>query len=237
MKKLSYILLTITLLASFAFQAFALEKDAVKITMQTENTDGTTAFFSLPSEDKTVNISISFDKISHYEYIDVQLFSNNDVLKFKTAVVSDDIVTIKSVSGSENKAFFKARFNREYLNTEYQDKYCNGNFSFLPVKAGKIDLTVTAYGIDLEGNKVELDVEFNDVITEIKAKYDASECQQGDVNCDGEITAADARLALRIAATLFIPIEGIEKLADIDVSGKVTASDARTILRMAAGLE
>lgn len=58
----------------------------------------------------------------------------------------------------------------------------------------------------------------------------------GDVNCDGKLTAADARLALRYSAKL-------EKLSEIqiaaaDVDGKkgVTAADARMILRAAAGL-
>ena len=61
----------------------------------------------------------------------------------------------------------------------------------------------------------------------------------GDVNGDGRITAADARLALRIAAH----IDTIEALGtslvvcDITLDNKVTAADARIILRKAAGLE
>lgn len=237
MKKLLCVLLTITMLAGFALSAFAQEKDLVEITMYAENTDGTTAFFDFPSEDKTVNIRVNFNKISNYENIEVKIHSNNDMLEFQTSIVTEDAVTFKTVVGSGKEVLFNARFNREYLGTEYQDKYCDVSILFLPVKTGEIDLTVSAYGIDLEGNKVELAVEFENVITEIRARYEASECQQGDVNCDGEITAADARNALRIAAKLESPEESITKLADMDDSGKVTAADARTILRMAAGLE
>lgn len=236
MKKILCIFLAIVMLTGLTLPVFAQEKDVVKITMHAENTDGTTAFFNLPSEDKTVNISVRFNNISDYEYIDVHFLSNNDVLELYNATVSEDAVTFKSIGGSGKEAYFKARFNRDYLGTEYQDKHCYGNFSFLPLKAGKIDLTVTAYGIDLEGNKVDLDVEFENVITEIKAKYDASECQQGDVNCDGEITAADARKALRISARLEAPEDEIRTLADFDSNGKVTAADARKILRKSAGL-
>ncbi|MBR5426961.1 MAG: dockerin type I repeat-containing protein [Clostridia bacterium] len=58
----------------------------------------------------------------------------------------------------------------------------------------------------------------------------------GDVNGDGKISTADARLALRRASA-------VEKLgavsfaaADVDLSGKVNSTDARRILRAAARL-
>ena len=59
----------------------------------------------------------------------------------------------------------------------------------------------------------------------------------GDVDLDGGVSAADARLALRSAV-------GLEKLsaekalnADADRDGKITAADARLILRKTVGLE
>ena len=58
-----------------------------------------------------------------------------------------------------------------------------------------------------------------------------------DVNNDGNITAADARLALRAAAKI-IEIVGENFIAaDINSDGKITASDARLILRKAAKLD
>lgn len=59
----------------------------------------------------------------------------------------------------------------------------------------------------------------------------------GDVDGNFNITAADARLALRISAQLHIPDEKQTTAADIDKSGKVNASDARKILRTAAQLD
>lgn len=57
----------------------------------------------------------------------------------------------------------------------------------------------------------------------------------GDVDLNGKITAADARLALRCSAKL-------EKLSDVSMlaadyigDGKITAADARAILKVAAG--
>ncbi len=60
----------------------------------------------------------------------------------------------------------------------------------------------------------------------------------GDLNGDSEVTASDARLALRISAKLYIPEdENINAVADVDYSGDVTASDARIILRVSAKLQ
>ncbi len=59
----------------------------------------------------------------------------------------------------------------------------------------------------------------------------------GDIDNDGSVTAADARLALRAAVGLdelepgSIPF----RMADVDLSDRVTAADARLILRKAVG--
>lgn len=61
----------------------------------------------------------------------------------------------------------------------------------------------------------------------------------GDVNLDGKITAADARLVLRISARLEeYPDVGsvVFKNADVNGDGVITAADARIILRVSAGL-
>lgn len=59
----------------------------------------------------------------------------------------------------------------------------------------------------------------------------------GDVDGDGVVTAADARLILRRAAKLISFTADQDWLADVDDDGEVTAADARIVLRVAAGLE
>lgn len=59
----------------------------------------------------------------------------------------------------------------------------------------------------------------------------------GDVNLDGEITAADARLALRAAAKLEKLSEAQLKNADVITDSVIKANDARLILRVSAQLE
>lgn len=59
----------------------------------------------------------------------------------------------------------------------------------------------------------------------------------GDVNGDGKITSADARMILRVAAKIDSFSEAQEKAADVNRSGKVNSGDARTALRVAAKIE
>ena len=61
----------------------------------------------------------------------------------------------------------------------------------------------------------------------------------GDPDHDGRVTAADARLALRLAVGLedYYPASGFFLACDADGDGEATAGDARAILRAAVGLE
>ena len=58
----------------------------------------------------------------------------------------------------------------------------------------------------------------------------------GDVDLDGEITAADARIALRASSKLIRLSREAFIAADVDEDGIITAADARIILRMSARL-
>ncbi|MCD7827919.1 MAG: dockerin type I domain-containing protein [Clostridiales bacterium] len=59
----------------------------------------------------------------------------------------------------------------------------------------------------------------------------------GDVNGDGSVTAADARLAIRFAGKLDYLTEEQQTAADYDGDGAVKISDARKILRVSAFLD
>ena len=74
---------------------------------------------------------------------------------------------------------------------------------------------------------------FSDVFTIYITPY----YQKGDVDYDAEVTAADARHALRAAVELITLTGRPFNAADADSDGKITAADARLILRAAVGLE
>lgn len=66
---------------------------------------------------------------------------------------------------------------------------------------------------------------------------DENELFAGDVDSDGVVKAADARLALRISVGLENASKETKLLADVDGDGAVKAADARLILRYSVGLE
>ena len=100
------------------------------------------------------------------------------------------------------------------------------------------------YSVDNKGNMtlVESAPEMNMLLTSTKlsgmfAVVQDKRYRPGDVNGDTEITATDARLALRIAARIDTPTEQQLISADINKNSVVDAADARKILRAAAKLE
>ncbi len=72
----------------------------------------------------------------------------------------------------------------------------------------------------------------------ITLNVEIPDCQlKGDVNGDNEIDAADARLALRVAAKLEKLTTKAEIACDVNEDNTVNSIDARLILRVAAKLE
>lgn len=59
----------------------------------------------------------------------------------------------------------------------------------------------------------------------------------GDIDGDGKVTAADARVGLRDSVDLEKLTKRQKRAADVDGDGKVTAADAREILRKSVGLD
>lgn len=99
-------------------------------------------------------------------------------------------------------------------------------------------LSVTGFDPTAAVGEQTITVNFFDKTAEFKIIIEP-EFAKGDVDMDGNITASDARLALRAAVNL-------EKLSDVQLilanvdksaDGKITAGDARLILRGAVKLE
>ncbi len=83
-----------------------------------------------------------------------------------------------------------------------------------------------------------LDEEVIAALEEPSTDDDEPVVSTGDINADGEITAADARLILRMAAKLDnVTDPALLAAADLNKDGVITADDARIALRIAAKLE
>ncbi|MBQ6553417.1 MAG: choice-of-anchor J domain-containing protein [Clostridia bacterium] len=63
-----------------------------------------------------------------------------------------------------------------------------------------------------------------------------ADVMKGDMDKDGEITVADALMALRIAAKLADASDEAVAVGDVDADGSITVADALAILRVAAKL-
>ncbi len=61
-------------------------------------------------------------------------------------------------------------------------------------------------------------------------KFENGLIEMGDLNFDGDISAADSRLSLRFAVELDTPTALQRKLGDVDNDGQLTSADARAIL-------
>lgn len=75
------------------------------------------------------------------------------------------------------------------------------------------------------------------VLNTLKAVLAAMGYLLGDVNMDGQITAADARLALQFAADVVTYNKQQAVMADVNYDGFLSASDSRKILRISAQLD
>lgn len=122
--------------------------------------------------------------------------------------------------------FTVSNIARNMTVSKFNDNFTNINSCVIYNKSNNVvneeALIATGYRINYQD------------VTGIVTNYKVS--VTGDVNSDGKVTSADARLILRAAAH----IENFENeffiAADVNCDNKITASDARKTLRVAANL-
>ncbi|MBQ6066252.1 MAG: dockerin type I repeat-containing protein [Clostridia bacterium] len=131
----------------------------------------------------------------------------------------------------------------------------NGNASYITVTAGEPSdssnefFSVDFYGYVLASGMSEvvtgvrpaclLDPNAQIVQCKVEEVGTAKSAPAGDVDGDGKVSSADARLALRASVGLEKYAKGSAQFtaADADKDGKITSADARLILRASVGLE
>ena len=132
---------------------------------------------------------------------------------------------------------------------EGTDGNASGNHLHISVGKGKyrngwVQNTRGNWVIDTVGGAIKpeeaffIDTKFTNVIKTQGIKFkELPRIIMGDLNNDGKVTAADARIALQIAAKTIKPTAYQLKVGDINGDGKITAADARSILKIAAGIK
>ena len=146
---------------------------------------------------------------------DLPLTGNTLYVYKPSTIVVYDIIDVDSVEFIENPVTTKVVMSKRY------NTYPTYTVHFDVTKKGTYKFRAT----DILGNTKEYTLVYTNM--------------PGDINMDGGITAADARLALRASVGLEHYAPGSEKfvLADYNQDGTVSASDARSILRAAVGLD
>ncbi len=152
---------------------------------------------------------------------------------YKLNVVLDSLFDLSFISGCGNGSF---DFDIE---TMLMDKFL-GNLLNFDIEAA-VSILAENEESSLFNKKVNVAVIdlVDDLITglfdesyELPAAF-----VLGDVDMSGDISASDARLALRASVGLETLAGAAAKAADADKSGDISAADARLILRASVGLE
>ncbi len=109
---------------------------------------------------------------------------------------------------------------------------------YISLLTGNMDLVFTYDPVKIFGNLFDLDTESLTTKNpeDTTAHPDEMVIGIGDVDGDGRVTAADARVILRRSAQLITLTMEQDALADVNKDGQVTATDARIVLRYCAGL-
>lgn len=132
--------------------------------------------------------------------------------------------------GTNDVRFFSALFEKLTLDGKEVDK---SNYSVSEwMHVTTIHLNAD-YVKTFAPGEYTFTAQFMNADTTLKLKIHAA----GDVNGDGTVNAADARLALRASAKLEELSDMQKKAADVDSKDGITAADARKILRAAAKLD
>lgn len=136
---------------------------------------------------------------------------------------------IETLSVSENAVYIYNLYHNGLVIDESQSSV--SSYSYTADKPGEYYITV--YLKDSSSS--------TDIVTSEKVQINNStlmpELILGDLNFDGNVTASDARTALRYATSLEDLSESAILAADVNKDGNVTVSDARLILRVAAKLD
>lgn len=131
--------------------------------------------------------------------------------------------------------FYRTLFRRIEVKEPWTTVLYSTN-SELVFEDGKWVVTADVFNWETEEMAGQITVVMNEDGTICNIEIVEIEIQQGDVNCDGKVTAVDARLVLQYVAGLIDEYELNTFYADLNEDGEITAVDARIILQKVAGL-
>ena len=199
--------------------------DTVVTVTEVKNDWGKTSYENIPG----------WINLKYASLLSVNQASENDLkISFVSAnrqtVKPGEAITWSAMAADGNSTKYQYSFTVYRYGTviTISDLSESGIFTFTPEDEGIY--TVFVYAVDGDNNIANA---YSDEIYCI----DADSFIMGDVNGDGKVTSADARITLRVSAGIEDESAVIFVSADVNEDGKITSADARFILRKAAGIE
>ena len=151
----------------------------------------------------------------------------------------EEIFGITDVDVKESEFYNRKLFGGEVVVEDYNSSMYPEEIEMV-FKDGKwvitSDIFDNIYGIEAMVYVGKITVVLNEDGTVCSIDIEEIEIEAGDVNCDGAVTAVDARLVLQYVAGLIGEYEFNTFYSDLNEDGAVTAVDARLILQKVAGL-
>ncbi|NMP38360.1 MAG: hypothetical protein GX051_09635 [Clostridiales bacterium] len=177
-------------------------------------------------------------------YLRTDVMANNEVVSGETKTVTfngNDYVSTLDPSGS----FYVIGATGGVKN--YVAKDASETDELFPRAQAIVDTSLSVFSaITIDGRNLYFDAYTVDTENDTTQRIDSFAIEKspapvgillGDVDFDGLVTAADARIILRCATGLESLSEDAFVAADVDFKDGITAADARAVLRVAAKLE
>ena len=180
------------------------------------------------SED-TYFVALSLEKGKYLTDGTLSLEYDSNVFTLtKTDLVSGWRVTAASPVNNKSAISFASPVGKQLTDEKYD--ICMFVFKINDRNAGEKTIRISGTGFlsAAKGDSVTVNLQYTPPVPEYTL---------GDVDNDGSITAADARLALRASVALEKLSDAGFLAADVNSDKSVTAGDARLILRASVGLE
>lgn len=135
----------------------------------------------------------------------------------------------------ESSSFYNKLLRKVVLEEPFDNgiDYIIDEFAF---ENGKWVLLADVYYWETYEFVGQVEVVLNEDFTVENISFTEKTVELGDVNCDGEVTAIDARLVLQYVAGLVDEYAINLFYADLNEDGEISAIDARFILQKVAGL-
>ncbi len=165
------------------------------------------------------------DIINSYNQTDTDENSCTLTFSVNSDSVTDAVVYVRASSSDSAKSY----------RCKISGRTASVTINASDIKSGETNFSAKIM-VFISSSDEPVDVTEN-ITIQLSSSSDDAQRLIGDINADGKITAADARLLLRYTAKLESLDSETLKYSDANDDGKITAADARLILRVSAKLD